>query len=126
VDYMDDDEEVTVYWMLFSYKMAKLSYITLIMQCHVASSDLSEQSVVVDLCISNPCLFSPSTEWRGQPHHSEVVGAELGQPLGDVWLLGALPHHPLDVWGSGSERELGTERHIEKGSNNKRELTWAC
>lgn len=50
-----------------------------------------------------------STEWRGQPHHSEVVGAELGQPLGDVWLLGALPHHPLNVCLCEREGELGIE-----------------
>lgn len=75
VDYMDDDDdEVTIYWMVFSYKMAKLSYITLIMQCHVASSDLLEQSVMVDLGISNPCLFSLQS---GVANHTIQKWSEL-------------------------------------------------
>lgn len=43
------------------------------------------------------------------PHHSEVVRAELDEPLGHVWLLGALPapslisrHRCLKKEGKGS------------------------
>lgn len=121
VDYMDDDDdEVTIYWMVSVSKMAKYIHDWVI----VRSFRTKHYGWVRHF--KPMSTFSPFTEWRGQPHHSEVVGAELGQPLGDVWLLGALPHHPLNVWGRGSERALGTERHIEKGSNNKRELMWAC
>eukprot|EP00063_Salmo_salar_P026982 XP_014001817.1 PREDICTED: protein-serine O-palmitoleoyltransferase porcupine-like [Salmo salar] len=34
-------------------------------------------------------------EGCGQPHHSEVVGVELGQPLAGLCLLGILPPHSV-------------------------------
>ena len=111
VDYMDDDEEVTIYWMLFSYKMAKRSYVTLIMQCHVASSDLSEQSVVVDFVYFKPMsVFSLyRVAWPTTPFRSGRSWA--GPATG--WRLAA----GCSIASSskcGSVRERAGDRDVER------------
>lgn len=41
------------------------------------------------------CLSLMSAGLRSHPHHPEVVGAELGEPLGCVRILGLLPSNSV-------------------------------